>query len=93
MMQVYELCAQWVWGKLDRSDKNDPNKITGWKLAVNNLSIEAPQPDLITYKTYLDQYLKPSKEEYEKLILNLSKGPASKAKSEIEKNIKNIVHL
>jgi hypothetical protein len=39
---------------LDRSDKNDPDKITGWKIAFNALSIEAPEPDLITYKIFLD---------------------------------------
>jgi hypothetical protein len=76
---------------LEKNSKEEPEKVTGWKIAVNTLSVECPEPELISYKTFLNEYLKPSEEEYQKLILNLSKGPASKAKSEIEKNIKNIV--
>ena len=60
MMQIYELCAGWIWGKLQKNSKEDAEKVTGWKLAVNNLSLESPEPELITYKTYLDEYLKPN---------------------------------
>ena len=81
LFKVYELCAGWVWGKLEKNSKEDPEKVTGWKIASNSLSLEAPEADLITYKSYLEEHVKPSQEEYEKLILNLSKGPASKAKS------------
>lgn len=36
--QVYDLCAGWVWGKLERNSKEDPAKVTGWKLSSNVLS-------------------------------------------------------
>ena len=45
--------------------------------------MECPDAELISYKNYLDEYAKPEKEEYEKLILNLSKGAGAKAKGEI----------
>ena len=54
--------------------------VTGWKLASNSLSKEEPEAELISYHQYLKEYLKPNEEEWEKLILNLSKGPAGKAK-------------
>lgn len=89
--QVYELCSNWLWGRLERTNKENPDLVTGWKVASNSLSIESPEPDLISYKAYIDEYAKPPKDEYVKLMLNLSKGPGAKAKSEFEKNIKNIV--
>lgn len=52
-MQVYELCSQWLWGRLERTNKENPDLVTGWKLANNSLSQESAEPDLITYKTYL----------------------------------------
>ena len=67
--------------------------MTGWKIAVNTLSQESPEPELVSYKEYLHEHQKPCEEDYTKLILNLSKGPAAKAKAEIEKNIKNIVKV
>ena len=60
-------------------------------MASNQLLKEAPEADLVSYKNYLQEHVKPDAEEWEKLILNLSKGPAAKAKAEIEKTIKNIV--
>ena len=57
--------------------------MTGWKIGVNSLSLECPDQELVSYKTYLDEYLKPEREEYEKLVMNLSKGPGAKAKGEI----------
>ncbi len=42
LFQVYDLCAGWVWGKLEKNSKEDPNKVTGWKLASNALSKEQP---------------------------------------------------
>lgn len=53
LTKVYDLCAGWVWGKLEKNSKEDPNKVTGWKLASNSLSKEQPEPDTITYKDYL----------------------------------------
>lgn len=89
--QVYDLCSNWVWGRLEKNSKEDPDLVTGWKLATNTLSKEEPEPELVSYSQYLKDYVKPSVEEWENLILNLSKGPAGKAKAEIEKTIKNIV--
>ena len=57
--------------------------MTGWKIAQNTLSKEEPEADLVSYSQYLKDYAKPSVEEWENLILNLSKGPAGKAKAEI----------
>lgn len=57
--------------------------VTGWKLAQNSLSKSQPDPELISYKQYLKEYAKPDADEWEKLILNLSKGPAAKAKGDI----------
>ena len=37
-IQVYDLCAEWVWGKLEKNSKEDPDMVTGWKLAQNNLT-------------------------------------------------------
>jgi hypothetical protein len=67
--------------------------VTGWKVAFNTLTVESPEPDLVHYKAYLDEYAKPTKEDYTKLMLNLLKGPGAKAKSEFERLIKNIVHF
>ena len=66
--------------------------MTGWKIAANSLSVESPDAEFVSYKSYLSEYLQQAEEEYEKLIFNLSKGPGSKAKSGIEKNIKNIIY-
>ena len=93
LLQVYDLCSEWVWGRLEKNSKEDPDKVTGWKLASNQLLKEAPEADLICYKKYLQDHVNPDADEWEKLILNLSKGPAAKAKAEIEKTIKNIVFL
>lgn len=81
LMQVYDLCSGWVWGKLEKNSKEDPNKVTGWKLASNSLSKEQPEPETISYREYLKEYAKPDANEWENLILNLSKGPAAKAKA------------
>lgn len=80
-MQVYELCSNWLWGRLERTNKDNPDAVTGWKVASNTLAVESPEPDLISYKSYVDEYVKPAKEDYAKLMLNLSKGPGAKAKS------------
>ncbi len=36
---------------------------------------------MINYNDYLDSFAKPNAEEREKLLMNLSKGPAAKAKT------------
>ena len=75
------MCSNWVWGKLEHNSKEDPDKVTGWKLAQNTLAVENPDPEFVSYAEYLHQHLQPEPEEREKLILNLSKGAASKAKN------------
>ena len=53
------MCAEWVWGRLEKNSKENPDEITGWKLASNSLSKEQPEPDTITYASYLNEYVKP----------------------------------
>jgi hypothetical protein len=47
--QVYEKCASWLWGRLEKNAKEEPEKVTGWKIASNSLSLEAPEPDMVSY--------------------------------------------
>lgn len=91
--QVLEKCAAWSWGKFERNNKENPDLITGWKLAFPNLAVEIPEGDLISYKSYLDEHARPNAEEYSKLILGLAKGPAGKLKGQLEKCLKNVVKV